>query len=146
MNHLRVLLGLALIPLCAWIGSCVPIATGNGTIIGLVVGIALSYLFFACGPGRNKSHLPTSYWLNQRHQPTGEREHHLERTGGGPTPFGKALPTALICSTSSLSRKQARQPPASGCALFPWQGPTSAGSYKAVKGDAVLWAQLFMAG
>lgn len=71
MNHLRVILGLALIALCAWIGSGVPIATGNGTIIGLMVGIALSYLFFAYGPGPKKSQMPRSYWLKQPHQDNG---------------------------------------------------------------------------
>jgi uncharacterized membrane-anchored protein YhcB (DUF1043 family) len=71
MNHLRVILGLALIPLCAWLLSFVPIATGSGTIIGLVVGIALSYLFLAYGPGRKKSQLPTSYFLTQQHQDNG---------------------------------------------------------------------------
>jgi hypothetical protein len=71
MNYLRILLGLSLIPLCTWLGSCIPIATGNGTIIGLVLGIALSSLFFAYGPGHNKSQLPTSYWLSQRDQDNG---------------------------------------------------------------------------
>ncbi len=68
MNHLRMILGLILIPLCAWLGSWIPIATGNGTIIGVVVGIALSYLFLTYGPGHKKSQLPTSYLLTQQHQ------------------------------------------------------------------------------
>jgi hypothetical protein len=41
MKHLRLALGLALIPLCALLGSVVPIGTGSGTIIGLVLGVAL---------------------------------------------------------------------------------------------------------
>jgi hypothetical protein len=71
MKHLRLVLGLALIPLCAVLGSFVPIGTGSGTIIGLVVGIALSYLFLAYGPGRKKSQLPTSYYLNHQHEVNG---------------------------------------------------------------------------
>lgn len=68
MRHLRLILGLALIPLCALLGSVVPIGTGSGTTIGLVVGIALSYLFLTYGPGRKQSQLPTSYDLNHQHE------------------------------------------------------------------------------
>src|SRR5260370_13822753 len=82
MKHLRVILGLALIPLCALLGSFVPIGTGSGTLIGLVVGIALSYLFLAFGPGRKKSHLPTSYYLNHQHE-----------VNGGVNPEGVEKPT-----------------------------------------------------
>ncbi len=71
MKHLRVILGLALIPLCALLGSFVPIGTGSGTLIGLVIGMALSYLFLTYGPGRKKSHLPTSYYLNHQHEVNG---------------------------------------------------------------------------
>src|ERR1700730_2238009 len=71
MKHLRLVIGLALIPLCALLGSFVPIGTGSGTIIGLVLGIALSYLFLAYGPGRKKSQLPTSYYLNHQHEVNG---------------------------------------------------------------------------
>ncbi len=71
MNHLRLVLGLALIPLCALLGSIVPIGTGSGTVIGLVLGIALSYLFLTYGPGRKKSHLPTSYYLDHQHEVNG---------------------------------------------------------------------------
>lgn len=71
MKQLRLVLGLALIPLCAVLGSFVPLGTGSGTIIGLVVGIALSYLFLTYGPGRKKSQLPTSYYLTQQHEVNG---------------------------------------------------------------------------
>jgi hypothetical protein len=71
MKHLRVILGLALIPLCAWLGSFVPIGTGSGTLLGLVVGIALSFLFLTYGPGRKKSQLPTSYYLTHQHEVNG---------------------------------------------------------------------------
>src|ERR1700726_2501252 len=71
MKHLRLVLGLALIPLCAWLGSFVPIGTGSRTIIGLVVGIALCYLLITYGPGRKKSPLPTSYYLKHQHQANG---------------------------------------------------------------------------
>jgi hypothetical protein len=68
MKRLRLVSGLALVPLCAWIGSLVPIGTGSGILIGLVTGIVLSFLFFTYGPGRKKNQLPTSYYLNHRHQ------------------------------------------------------------------------------
>ena len=71
MKQLRLILGLALIPLCALLGSFVPIGPGSGTIIGLVVGIALSYLFLTFGPGRKKSPLPTSYYLTHQHEVNG---------------------------------------------------------------------------
>ncbi len=71
MRHLRLILGLALIPLCALLGNFVPIGAGSGIIIGLVLGIALSYLFLTYGPGRNKSQLPTSYYLNHQHEVNG---------------------------------------------------------------------------
>jgi hypothetical protein len=71
MKHLRLVLGLALIPLCALLGSIVPIGTGSGTVIGLVLGIALSYLFLTYGPGRKKSQLPTSYYLDHQHEVNG---------------------------------------------------------------------------
>jgi hypothetical protein len=68
MKHLRLIPGLALILLCAWLGSFVPLGTGSGIIIGLVLGIVLSYLLFTYGPGRKKSQFPTSYYLNHQHQ------------------------------------------------------------------------------
>ena len=71
MNHLRLVIGLALTPLCALLGSLVPLGTGSGTIIGLGVGIALSYLFLTYGPGRKKSQLPTSYYLTDQHEVNG---------------------------------------------------------------------------
>ena len=71
MKRLRLALGLALIPLCTGIGSFVPIGTGNGIIIGLVIGILLSFLFLTYGPGSNKNQLPTSYYLNHQHQLNG---------------------------------------------------------------------------
>ncbi len=71
MKHLRVVLGLALILLCALLGSFVPLGTGSGTIIGLVLGSALAYLFLTHGPGRKTSQLPTSCDLNYRHQVNG---------------------------------------------------------------------------
>jgi hypothetical protein len=81
MNRLRMILGLALIPLFAWVGSWIPIATGSGTIIGLLIGIALSYLFLTYGPGRKKSQLPTSYLLTQQHQDNGGiNEQAIENT------------------------------------------------------------------
>jgi len=71
MKDIRLVLGLALIPLCAWLGSIVPIGTGSGTIVGLVLGIALSYLFLTYGPGHKKSQLPTSYYLDHQHEVNG---------------------------------------------------------------------------
>jgi len=68
MKKLRLVLGLALIPLCAWLGSLIPIGTGSGIFIGLVSGIILSYLLLTYGPGRTKRQPPTSYYLNQQHQ------------------------------------------------------------------------------
>ncbi|HJT57124.1 MAG TPA: hypothetical protein VJ761_11565 [Ktedonobacteraceae bacterium] len=71
MRQLRLALGLALIPLCAWLGSFIPVGTGSGIIIGLVLGIILSYLFLTYGPGRKKNQLPTSYYLNRQHEING---------------------------------------------------------------------------
>ena len=71
MKRLRLAVGLALVPLCAWIGSLVPIGTGSGILIGLVLGIVLSFLFLTYGPGRRKNQLPTSYYLNHQHQVNG---------------------------------------------------------------------------
>ena len=71
MKQLRLVLGLALIPLCAWLSSFVPLGTGSGVIIGLVLGVALSYLFLTYGPGRKKSPFPTSYYLNHQHEVNG---------------------------------------------------------------------------
>lgn len=71
MKQLRVIFGLALVPLCAWLGSFVHIGTGNGIVIGFVLGIVLSYLFFAYGPGHRKRQLPTSYYLNNQNQDNG---------------------------------------------------------------------------
>src|SRR6266699_7249776 len=55
MKHLRIILGLTLIPLCAFLGSFVPIAGGNGMIIGFFLGIAFSCLFLTYGPGPSSS-------------------------------------------------------------------------------------------
>ena len=64
MKHFRLIVGLVLIPIGAFLGSFVPIGTGSGIILGFVVGIALSYLFLIYGPGHKKNQLPTSYYLN----------------------------------------------------------------------------------
>ena len=71
MKQLRLAFGLALIPLCAWLGSFIPVGTGSGIIIGLILGIVLSYLFLTYGPGRKKSQFPTSYYLNHQHEVNG---------------------------------------------------------------------------
>jgi hypothetical protein len=68
MKQLKLIAGLALIPLCAWLGSFIPLGTGSGIIIGLVLGIVLSYLFLAYAPGRKKSPFPTSYYLTHQHE------------------------------------------------------------------------------
>lgn len=68
MKQLRLALGLALIPLCVWLGSFIPVGTGSGIVIGLALGIILSYLFLTYGPGRKKNQLPTSYYLNHQHE------------------------------------------------------------------------------
>jgi len=71
MKQLRLVLGLALIPLCVWLGNFVPLGTGSGIIIGLVLGGVVSYLFLTYGPGHKKSPLPTSYYLNHQHEING---------------------------------------------------------------------------
>jgi hypothetical protein len=71
MKHLRVISGLALIPLCAWVGSLVSIGAGSGVVIGVALGITLSFLFLNYGPGHAKSRYPTSYYLNHDHQLNG---------------------------------------------------------------------------
>ena len=65
MKHFRLIFGLALIPIGAFLGSLVPIGKGgSGIIIGFVVGSVLSYLFLIYGPG-HKNHLLTSYYENR---------------------------------------------------------------------------------
>jgi hypothetical protein len=76
MKHLRIISGLALIPLCTALGSFVPFGTGSGILIGFVLGIAFSYLFLTYGPGHRKSQLPTSYSLSQQHQDNGGINQH----------------------------------------------------------------------
>ena len=72
MKRLRLVFGLALIPLCIVIGSFIRIGDGSGVIVGLVLGIVLSYFFLTYGPGSGKkSPLPTSSYLNQHHQVNG---------------------------------------------------------------------------
>ncbi len=70
MKRFRLVPGLALVPICAFIGSFIRIGAGSGVIVGLVLGIVLSYLFLIYGPGK-KNPLPTSYYLNQHHQMNG---------------------------------------------------------------------------
>ena len=71
MKHFRLIFGLALIPMCAFLGSFVPIGKGgSGIIIGLVVGIALSYFFLTYGPDHKKNQLPISYYENRDQQPS----------------------------------------------------------------------------
>jgi hypothetical protein len=63
MKHFRLIFGLALIPIGAFLGSFVPIGKGgSGIIIGFVVGSVLSYLFLIYGPGHKKNQLPISYY------------------------------------------------------------------------------------
>jgi hypothetical protein len=71
MKQLKLVLGLALISLCTWLGSFVPLGTGRGIIIGLILGVVLSYFFLTYGPGRKKSPFPTSYYLNHQHEVNG---------------------------------------------------------------------------
>ena len=70
MKHLRLIFGLALVPLCTLIGIFIPLGRGSAVVIGLVLGIVLSYLFLTYGPGK-KSALPTSYYLSHQHQANG---------------------------------------------------------------------------
>ena len=65
MKHFRLIFGLALIPIGAFLGSFVPIGKGgSGIVIGFVVGGVLSYLFLIYGPG-HKNQLLTSYKENR---------------------------------------------------------------------------------
>ena len=45
MKYLRLVFGLALLPLCTWLGSLVPFGTGSGIVIGFFLGMVLSYLY-----------------------------------------------------------------------------------------------------
>jgi hypothetical protein len=71
MKQLRLVLGLALILLCTWLGSLIPVGTGSGIVIGFIGGMTLSYLLLTYGPGHTKSSLPTSYFLGPQHQDNG---------------------------------------------------------------------------
>ena len=68
MKHLRLVFGLALIPLCTFLGSFITVGSGSAVFIGLVVGITLSYLFLTYGPGHEEIPYPKSYYLNKQHQ------------------------------------------------------------------------------
>ena len=100
MKHLRVVIGLAFIPLCALLGSFVPIGRGSGAIIGFVFGIVLSYLFLTYGPGRKKSRPPTSYYLNHQHQINGGVNQQA-------------------IENATLSAREAVQPPLEGHTPYP---------------------------
>ena len=66
MKHFRLVFGLALIPIGAFLGSFVPIGKGgSGIIIGFVVGSVLSFLFLIYGPGHKKNQLPISYFKSR---------------------------------------------------------------------------------
>ncbi len=71
MKYVRWFFGLALIPLCTLLGSFIAIGTGNGMVVGFVLGIVFSYLFFSYGPGHKKQQLPTTYTLDHRHDENG---------------------------------------------------------------------------
>ncbi|HLX57892.1 MAG TPA: hypothetical protein VKR83_12785 [Ktedonobacteraceae bacterium] len=71
MKYLKLVFGLALIPIGVLLGSFVPIGAGSGILIGFLVGIVLSYFFLTYGPGRKKSQLPGSYYLNHDQQLNG---------------------------------------------------------------------------
>jgi len=71
MKHFRLIFGLSLIPIGAFLGSFVPIGPGSGILIGFFVGFALSYLFLIYGPGHKKNRLPTTYYLNHDQQLNG---------------------------------------------------------------------------
>jgi hypothetical protein len=84
MKHFRLIFGLVLIPISAFLGSFIPIGTGSGILIGFVVGIVLSYLFLIYGPGHKKNQLPTSYYLNHLHQLNGGmNKQAIEDTASG---------------------------------------------------------------
>jgi hypothetical protein len=68
MKYFRLIFGLALIPIGAFLGSFVPIGKGSGIIIGFVVGFALSCLFLIYGPGHKKNQLLNSYYLKRDQQ------------------------------------------------------------------------------
>ena len=70
MKRLRLIFGLALVPLCTLIGIFIPLGSGSAVVVGLILGITFSYLFLTYGPGK-KSALPTSYYLNHQHQVNG---------------------------------------------------------------------------
>jgi hypothetical protein len=84
MKHFRLIFGLVLIPIGAFLGSCVPFGTGSGIFLGLIVGIALSYLFLTYGPGHKKNHFPTSSYLNHDQQLNGGmNQQAIENTASG---------------------------------------------------------------
>ena len=84
MKHLRVLFGLALIPLCAWMGSLVSIGGGSGVVLGAVLGMTLSFLFLTYGPGRANSRYPSSYYLDHDHQLNGGvNQQAIDNTASG---------------------------------------------------------------
>lgn len=66
MKRLRLVFGLALVPLCMLLGSFIAIGGGSAIVIGFIVGVALSYLFLTYGPGHSKNLYPGPYFLNQR--------------------------------------------------------------------------------
>jgi len=71
VKQFRVILGLALIPVCTIVGGFIPIGGGSAAFIGLIIGIACSFVFLNYGPGSKKNTLPTSYYLGHQHQMNG---------------------------------------------------------------------------
>ena len=82
MKHFRLIFGLALIPIGAFLGSFVSIGKGSGILIGFVVGIALSCLFLIYGPGHKKNQLLNSYYLKRDQQ-----LNRLNQLDGGRAPW-----------------------------------------------------------
>jgi hypothetical protein len=74
MKYVRLVFGLALLPLCTWLGSLVPLGTGSGIVIGLLLGFVLSYLYLR---------LFLAYGLGHQHQVNGEGN----QQAGENTPF-----------------------------------------------------------
>lgn len=99
MKYLREVSGLALIPLCAWLGSFVHFGAGSGIVIGFVLGIVFSCIFLSYGPGSKKSQLPTTYYLSQQHQVNGGvnkeaiEEYTLRAQEAAPAPMESLTPT-----------------------------------------------------
>lgn len=65
LKIVKIILGLLLIPFCAFVGSTIPLGGGNGAIIGGILGVILCCMLFWSRPSwANTSNLEEQHQVN----------------------------------------------------------------------------------